>query len=140
MPWILSFPGLSQVETYNNLETKTEVAEALYAECEQTISDMGSEGYDLIFPTHAPSDPEALQEWLDRAEDAESIVQEAHQRGIDEATRSVFDEAWNALWYGADEDIHDFRLPDGTKLALTWKAVSTSRLDEDPDRTWGDPV
>lgn len=97
---------------YDWLEDADDVAEALMEEIQKAVSDMGSDGYDLPdFPANFDELP------LNEQED---ITQEAHQKGIDDASRPHFNRifaGFSAVLNGEADEADD-HLPDGTQIYL----------------------
>lgn len=76
--WILSFPNSQEGEPYE-CETLHEVREAVTEEIKKSVRNMGSDGYELVFP-----------DGVDPEEADEQTVLDAHERGVEKATNAHF--------------------------------------------------
>lgn len=138
MSFTVFFPAQKADGAYKHLDEEHEVYEVVKDEVRQTISDMGSEGYELLLPEW-PYTAECNDktynstEEIEQDEDAHTEwVMLGHERGIDQATTmwapGIFKELWVRYRVGvgtgpegedtAIDDVTYSKLPDGTVIAL----------------------
>lgn len=118
--YTLSFPSLAEAGPYEWLNGEDEIREAVAEECEKDISDLGSDGYDLVYPDWAPK---PIGIWLDSLPDheLETITMRAHEAGIKYAAaphvERIMADFGNVL-SGFEVD-NTSKLPSGVTIALT---------------------
>src|SRR3954464_1618407 len=136
MSFTIFFPRQGDNDgTYTRLADEEDVYDVVLAEVRQSISDMGSYGYDLDLPAW-PYTAECngktyhSTEEIEQDEDAHTEwTMLGHERGIDHATSMCAPEIFKALWvryrtteHGehdiADNDTTYAKLPDGVTIAL----------------------
>lgn len=135
MSFTVFFPAQKADGAYKHLDEEHEVYEVVADEVRQSISDMGSEGYELLLPEW-PYTAECNDktyhstEEIEQDEDAHTEwVMLGHERGIDQATSLWAPGIFKALWvryrtteHGESDIAVDnttfAKLPDGTTIAL----------------------
>ena len=139
MSFTIFFPKQGQEDgAYTYLDDEEDIYEVIKDEVRQSISDMGSEGYDLLspdFPWEASSgntyttEEEILDATEEPLADLEEYTHLCHERGIDQAVTMWAPGIHKDLWvryrsteYGtqdvAVDDTTYAKLPDGTTIAL----------------------
>src|SRR3954454_22679217 len=117
MRFTVFFPRQGEDGAYTRLEEESEVYEIVTAEVRQSISEMGSEGYEMLLPEW-PYTAECngktyhSTEEIEQDEDAHiEWTMIGHERGIDQATSmwapGIFKELWIRYRTGVDEEDHD---------------------------------
>lgn len=114
MTYVLSFPSNNDAEPYD-CETMADVRDAVREEIRKSVSDMGSDGYDLDWATFDPATLNQLP--LDQQEEMTEI---ARTRGIDNAVDAYYPRVMSLL-----ATHKEARLPD-----LTWIRLDDKREDE----------
>lgn len=134
MSFTVFFPRQGDDGAYTHLEEESEVYEVVNAEVRQSISDMGSNGYEMLLPewpwTASNGKTYHSTEEIEQDEDAHiEWTMIGHERGIDQATSMCAPDIFKALWVRyrtTEQGENDIavdnttyaKLPDGVTIAL----------------------
>lgn len=122
MSYTIFFPGSKDAEPYKGLEDEEEVYAVVKKEVRQSVVDMGSDGYDLIWPEHIVQTYDDIEAWLETLDEEaqQQAVADAHEAGIDRVAVPTAVSVFESLWrlHKDDQEFTSDKLPDGTKIAL----------------------